>query len=424
MTSKKLTLADCRDMDARDPLAALRDQFDLPADIIYLDGNSLGAMPKTSLARAQEVITQEWGVGLIRSWNTAGWFDMPRKLGNKLARLVGGKENEVVVTDTTSTNLFKVMAAALRQQKETQPKRRVIVSERNNFPTDLYITQGLMDLLASLGNADYELKLVDGVEGVEAALNEDVAVVLLTHVNYQTGYMYDMADITAKVHKVGAVTVWDLCHSAGAVPVDLNAANADYAVGCTYKFLNGGPGSPAFLWVNPRYQETFWQPLSGWWGHARPFAMEPQYDPHAGVKRYLCGTQAITSLAMVENGLDTFADTDMDQLRAKSLALTSLFIDLVNQECEGFPLTLNTPLDTKYRGSQVGFVHPHGFAVVQALIERGVIPDYREPQIMRFGFTPLYIRYEDVWNSVVALKEILESKSWDQPKFHQRGTVT
>lgn len=424
MTSKTLTLADCRAMDASDPLAKLRDQFDLPADVIYLDGNSLGAMPRSSARRAQDVITQEWGVGLIRSWNTAGWFDMPRKLGNKLARLVGGNDNEVVVTDTTSTNLFKVMAAALRLQKDKAPQRRVIVSERNNFPTDLYITQGLMDLLSSLGSADYELRLVDGVEGLEAALTEDVAVVLLTHVNYQTGYMYDMADITAKVHKVGAVTVWDLCHSAGAVPIDLNGANADYAVGCTYKYLNGGPGSPAFLWVHPRHQESFWQPLSGWWGHARPFAMESQYDPHQGVKRYLCGTQAITSLALVENGLDTFADTNMEELREKSLKLTSLFIDLVHQECAGFPLTLNTPLDTKYRGSQVGFEHPHGFAVVQALIERGVIPDYREPKIMRFGFTPLYIGFEDVWNAVAVLKEILQSNSWDQPKFHQRGTVT
>ncbi|MBF5006771.1 kynureninase [Diaphorobacter caeni] len=424
MTTQKITLADCRALDASDPLAKLRDQFDLPSDVIYLDGNSLGAMPKTSAKRAQDVITQEWGVGLIRSWNTAGWFDMPRKLGNQLARLVGGKDNEVIVTDTTSTNLFKVMAAALRQQKEKAPARRVIVSERNNFPTDLYITQGLMDMLSSLGSADYELRLVDGAAGLEAALTEDVAVVLLTHVNYQTGYMYDMADITAKAHKVGALTIWDLCHSAGAVPVDLNGANADYAVGCTYKFLNGGPGSPAFLWVNPKYQESFWQPLSGWWGHARPFAMESNYDPHQGVKRYLCGTQAITSLAMVENGLDTFADTNMDELRVKSLQLTTLFIDLVNQECEGFPLTLNTPLDTKYRGSQVGFEHPHGFAVVQALIERGVIPDYREPKIMRFGFTPLYIGFEDVWNAVAVLKDILVSKSWDQPKFHQRGTVT
>lgn len=424
MTTPKISLADCRAMDARDPLAALRDQFTLPADVIYLDGNSLGATPKTAIARATEVITQEWATGLIRSWNTAGWFDLPRRLGNKLARLIGGKDNEVVVTDTTSTNLFKVMAAALRQQKSDAPKRRVVVSERNNFPTDLYITQGLMELLASLGDANYELRLVDGPQQLAAALTDDVAVVLLTHVNYQTGYMYDMVETTSQIHASGALAVWDLCHSAGAVPVDLNAANADYAVGCTYKFLNGGPGSPAFLWVNPRYQETFWQPLSGWWGHARPFAMESQYDPHAGIKRYLCGTQPMTSLALVECGLDTFAQTDMQQLRTKSLALTSLFIDLVRQECGEFPLTLNTPMDTKYRGSQVGFEHPEGYAVVQALIDRGVIPDYREPRIMRFGFTPLYIGFEDVWNAVAILKDILVSKSWDQPQFHQRGSVT
>ena len=424
MTTPKISLADCRAMDARDPLAALRDQFTLPADVIYLDGNSLGATPKTAIARATEVITQEWATGLIRSWNTAGWFDLPRRLGNKLARLIGGKDNEVVVTDTTSTNLFKVMAAALRQQKSDAPKRRVVVSERNNFPTDLYITQGLMELLASLGDANYELRLVDGPQQLAVALTDDVAVVLLTHVNYQTGYMYDMVETTSQIHASGALAVWDLCHSAGAVPVDLNAANADYAVGCTYKFLNGGPGSPAFLWVNPRYQETFWQPLSGWWGHARPFAMESHYDPHAGIKRYLCGTQPMTSLALVECGLDTFAQTDMQQLRTKSLALTSLFIDLVRQECGEFPLTLNTPMDTKYRGSQVGFEHPEGYAVVQALIDRGVIPDYREPRIMRFGFTPLYIGFEDVWNAVAILKDILVSKSWDQPQFHQRGSVT
>ncbi len=419
-----LTLADCRAMDARDPLAPLRDQFELPADVIYLDGNSLGAAPKAALARAQEVITQEWGVGLIRSWNTAGWFELPRRLGNMVARLIGAGEDEVIVTDTTSTNLFKVLAAALRQQQGVAPQRRVIVSERNNFPTDLYMTQGLIELLQSFGGARYELKLIDGPQDIDAALTDDVALLLLTHVNYQTGYMYDMADVTARAHAKGAVTIWDLCHSAGAVPVDLNGANADYAVGCTYKYLNGGPGSPAFLWVNARHQENFTQPLSGWWGHARPFAMEPHYDPHAGIKRYLCGTQAITSLAMVESGLDTFAATDMQQLRAKSLQLTTLFMDLVAQECADFPLVLNTPVDTKYRGSQVGYEHPQGFAVVQALIARGVIPDYREPRIMRFGFTPLYIRFEDVWNAVAVLKDILHSKSWDQPQFHQRGAVT
>ena len=424
MSTTPITLADCRAMDARDPLAPLREQFALPQDVIYLDGNSLGAAPKASLARAQEVITEEWGVGLIRSWNTAGWFDLPRRLGDKLARLVGAKENEVVVTDTTSTNLFKVMAAAMRAQQSQAPGRRVIVSERNNFPTDLYMTQGLIELLQSFGGAQYELKLIDGPQDIAAALDADVAVLLLTHVNYQTGYMYDMADVTARAHAKGVVTVWDLCHSAGAVPVDLNGSDADYAVGCTYKYLNGGPGAPAFLWVHPRHQENFWQPLSGWWGHAKPFAMDPQYAPHAGIKRYLCGTQAITSLAMVESGLDTFAATDMQQLRAKSLQLTTLFMDLVAQECGEFGLVLNTPVDTKYRGSQVGYEHPHGFAVVQALIARGVIPDYREPKIMRFGFTPLYIRFEDVWNSVAVLKDILQTRSWDQPQFHQRGTVT
>ena len=279
-------------------------------------------------------------------------------------------------------------------------------------------------MLASLGEASYELRLIDGPEQLGAALDADVAVLLLTHVNYQTGYMYDMAAATEAAHACGALAVWDLCHSAGAVPVDLNGANADYAVGCTYKYLNGGPGSPAFLWVHERHQDGFWQPLSGWWGHARPFAMEPGYDPHAGIRRYLCGTQPIVSLALVECGLDTFAATDMQQLRAKSLALTTLFMDLVAQECAEFPLTLNTPVDPRHRGSQVGYEHPEGFAVVQALIARGVIPDYREPRIMRFGFTPLYIRFEDVWNAVAILKDVLQTGSWDRPEHRQRGTVT
>ena len=424
MSSPPITLADCRAMDARDALAGLREQVALPEGVLYLDGNSLGAAPRTAPARARQVIAEEWGEGLIRSWNTAGWFDLPRRLGGKLARLMGAGNDEVVVTDTTSANLFKVLAAALRQQKQAAPGRRVIVSERNNFPTDLYITQGMIDMLASLGEASYELRLIDGPEQLGAALDADVAVLLLTHVNYQTGYMYDMAAATEAAHACGALAVWDLCHSAGAVPVDLNGANADYAVGCTYKYLNGGPGSPAFLWVHERHQDGFWQPLSGWWGHARPFAMEPGYDPHAGIRRYLCGTQPIVSLALVECGLDTFAATDMQQLRAKSLALTTLFMDLVAQECAEFPLTLNTPVDPRHRGSQVGYEHPEGFAVVQALIARGVIPDYREPRIMRFGFTPLYIRFEDVWNAVAILKDVLQTGSWDRPEHRQRGTVT
>lgn len=419
-----ITHSDCQTLDQQDVLAFLRDHFVLPEGVIYLDGNSLGAQPKAALAKAQEVITKEWGIGLIRSWNTAGWFDLPLRLGNQLAKLIGAQDGQVVVTDTTSINLFKVLAAALRQQEAQAPRKRIIVSERRNFPTDLYIAQGLIEQLHAHGAAAYQLRLIDSPEELGAALDDDVAVVMLTHVNYQTGYMFDMASVTAMAHRQGALTVWDLAHSAGAVVVDLNGAQADYAVGCTYKYLNGGPGSPAFLWVNAKHQNTFWQPLSGWWGHARPFAMEPEYQPQQGISRYLCGTQPITSLAMVQCGLDVFDHTTMTKLRNKSLALTSLFMDLIQQECGDYPLTLITPTDPTLRGSHVSYEHPHGFAVVQALIERGVIPDYREPRIMRFGFTPLYTRFEDVWNAVAILKDILATESWNQTRFHQRTSVT
>ncbi|MEY4100193.1 MAG: Family ership [Pseudomonadota bacterium] len=415
---------ECERYDQHDTLAPLREQFFLPDGVIYLDGNSLGAQPKAALARAQQVIAQEWGAGLIRSWNTAGWFELPRRLGDQLAPLVGARAGEVVVTDTTSINLFKLLSAALRQQQASAPAKRVIVSERRNFPTDLYIAQGLIDQLQAHGATPYELRLIDSPDELPAALDADVAVLMLTHVNYQTGYMFDMAAATALAHQAGALTVWDLAHSAGAVPVDLNASQADYAVGCTYKYLNGGPGAPAFLWVHASQQGAFWQPLSGWWGHARPFAMEPGYQPQQGISRYLCGTQPVTSLAMVACGLDIFSQTSMVALRDKSVALTTLFIDLVQQTCADFPLTLITPLDPARRGSQVSYEHPDGFAVVQALIARGVIPDYREPRIMRFGFTPLYTRFVDVWDAVAVLQDILTTRAWDQPNFHQRAAVT
>ncbi len=419
-----LTRNDCQSADQLDTLSSLREQFALPEGIVYLDGNSLGAMPKAALTKAQDVITKEWGQGLIRSWNNAGWFELPQRLGNKLAKLVGANPGEVVVTDTTSINLFKVLAAALRVQEARAPHKRVIVSERRNFPTDLYIAQGLMEQLHAHGAPTYQLRLIDAPDELDDAVDDQVAVVMLTHVNYQTGYMFDMGTATATAHRCGALTVWDLAHSAGAVEVDLNAAKADFAVGCTYKYLNGGPGAPAFLWVNARHQDSFWQPLSGWWGHARPFAMESDYQPSRGISRYLCGTQAIVSLAVVECGLDIFDQTSMAELRKKSLALTTLFMSLVEQECSGFPLKLITPSDPAQRGSQVSYEHPHGFAVVQAMIESGVIPDYREPRIMRFGFAPLYTRFEDVWNAVAILKDILSTESWDQAKFHQRTAVT
>ncbi|MFC3109751.1 kynureninase [Undibacterium arcticum] len=401
----------CLALDASDPLAALRDQFDLPDGVIYLDGNSLGARPKAALTRAQQVIAQEWGSDLIRSWNTAGWFDLPSRLGNRLAALIGAEADEVVVTDSTSINLFKALAAALQMQaaNPATSARRVIVTERSNFPTDIYMAQGLTTWL----DRGYTVKLVDRPEQLPAAIDAQTAVVMLTHVNYRTGYQLDMAALTAHIHAQGALAVWDLAHSAGAVPVDLNRAQADLAVGCTYKYLNGGPGAPAFIWIAKRHQAKFRHPLSGWWGHAAPFAMHSEFQPTAGARRALCGTQPIVSLALVECGLDVFAQTTMDQVRAKSLALTDLFIALVERRCGHHPLGLVTPREHARRGSQVSFTHPHGYAVMQALIARGVIGDYREPEIMRFGFTPLYTSYVDVWDAVEVLLQILDKQDYD-----------
>ena len=416
MTTRNACLA----LDAEDSLAPLRAQFALPAGVIYLDGNSLGARPVAALERAQAVIAQEWGDGLIRSWNSAGWRDLPQRLGNRLASLIGAGDDEVVVTDTTSINLFKVLGAALKVQAGRAPERKVIVSESSNFPTDLYIAQGLMDLLQQ----GYSLRLVDSPEALAQAIDQDVAVVLLTHVNYKTGYMHDMAALTALIHECGALAIWDLAHSAGAVPVDLRQADADYAIGCTYKYLNGGPGSQAFAWVSPKLCDLVAQPLSGWFGHVRQFDMESGYEPSKGIARYLCGTQPITSLAMVECGLDIFAQTDMLSLRRKSLALTDLFIQLVEERCAAHALTLITPREHAKRGSHVSFEHPQGYAVIQALIARGVIGDYREPRIMRFGFTPLYTSFTEVFDAVQILGEILDEKTWAQAQFQVRHSVT
>ncbi|KJK25789.1 kynureninase [Burkholderiaceae bacterium 16] len=415
-----MTREQCLALDQQDPLRSLREQFALPDGVIYLDGNSLGARPRSAAARAADVVSEEWGTGLIRSWNTAGWFELPQRLGNMLAPLVGAGEDEIVVTDTTSINLFKVLAAALRVQQTRDPKRKIIVSEASNFPTDLYIAQGLADLLQQ----GYSLRLVNAPEEIDAAVDADTAVLMLTHVNYKTGEMLDMAGLTEMAHARGVLTVWDLAHSAGAVPVALNESKADYAVGCTYKYLNGGPGSPAFLWVAPALRNAFWQPLSGWWGHAAPFAMEPGYRPRDGVARFLCGTQPITSLAMVECGLDIFAQTDMQSLRAKSLQLTDLFIALVEARCGHHPLELVTPRAHMRRGSHVSFAHPDGFGLVQALIERGVIGDYREPRVARFGFTPLYTSFTEVWDAVEIMRDVLDSGSYKAERHQTRGQVT
>lgn len=410
----------CMAADANDPLRRFRDEFILPEGVIYLDGNSLGARPAAAAGVASRVLEQEWGSGLIRSWNTAGWFDLPGRLGDKLATLIGAGPGEVVITDTTSLNLFKALAAALQLQKSADPARKVIVTERDNFPTDIYIAEGIATFL----NQGYSVRLIDAELPLEAALGPDVAVVALSHVNYRTGSMWDMRATSSSIHDAGALTVWDLAHSAGAVPVDVVGSAADFAVGCTYKYLNGGPGSPAFIWAHPRHQDRLWQPLSGWWGHARPFAMEDSYAPAPGIARFLCGTQPILSVALVECGLDICIAAATTLLREKSLALTDLFISLVAARCGGHPLELITPLDHARRGSHVSYVHPEGHAVMQALIARGIIGDYREPGVLRFGITPLYLGHLDVWHAVDALFDILDNRLWDSPEFHTREKVT
>ena len=396
--------------------------------MIYLDGNSLGALPKATPLRVAQAVTQEWGHNLIQSWNTAGWFQMPLQVGNKIAPLIGAKVGEVAAADSTSINLFKVLSAALSIAKADHPDKKTILSERTNFPTDLYIAEALCK------DRGYELKLVEADE-LQIALQQDVAVLLLTHVNYRTGAMLNMNAMTAAAHAVGALAVWDLAHSAGAVPVDLNNANADFAVGCGYKYLNGGPGAPAFVWVHPKHTDRFWQPLNGWWGHAAPFEFTPNYKPAAGIARFQCGTQPILSLTALDAGLDVFVEAEklggIRALRQKSLALSQLFMQLVKTQLNGHGFGIATPEQDELRGSQVSLTRTEGaFAIVQALIARSVIGDFRagdgrnDPDILRFGLTPLYLSYADVWHAVRHIKEVMDSQEWQQTRFTQKHAVT
>jgi len=410
------TREDCLARDHADPLASHRAGFDLPDGLIYLDGNSLGAKPRTVEPRLAQVIGQEWGRDLITSWNRHGWIDLPLRLGDKIARLIGAGPGEVAVADSTSINLFKVLAAALR----LRPGRRTILSVRDNFPTDLYTAEGLI----GLSDGRHRLRLVDAADIIRA-LDADTAVVLLTQVDYRTGALFDLPDVTRAAHGAGALVVWDLAHSAGALPVDLNAAEADFAVGCGYKYLNGGPGAPAFVFVARRHHDRFVQPLSGWLGHAAPFAFEPSFRPAAGIARALCGTPPILSLAALEVGVDTVLAADMTMLRAKSIALGDLFIQMVEgQGGDHLGLSLASPREAMRRGSQVSFRHAEGYAVMQALIARGVIGDFRAPDLLRFGFAPLYVRYVDVFDAAAALIGILASRDWDRPAFKRRAAVT
>ena len=434
---RPLTRADALALDSADPLAPLRDLFDLPEGVVYLDGNSLGALPRATAGRVQEVVTGEWGRGLVGSWNTAGWIELPRRVGDKIGRLVGAGAGELVAADSTSVNLYKVLSAAMTIAATDSPGRTRIVSERSNFPTDLYVAASV----ARRHGAELVL-LDDPAPGesteaaVEQALDDRTAVLLLTQVGYRTGRLLDLARLTRSAHAAGVLTVWDLCHSAGAVPVDRAAADADFAVGCGYKFLNGGPGAPAFVWVAPRHADRFTQPLSGWMGHATPFAMTPDYVPAAGIGRYLSGTPSVLGLAALECGVDTLLAAEeyggLPALREKSLALTRLFADLVDTRLAGHGLAVESPREDARRGSQLSLSRPEGaYAIVQALIARGVVGDFRagdaatgSADILRFGVTPLYTRFVDVWDAVDQLAEVMASEEWREPRFGERQAVT
>lgn len=409
-------LAAVEAMDAADVLRPMRERFVLPEGLIYLDGNSLGAASHAAYGELERAAREEWGQGLIRSWNKAGWFDMPVVLGDRIGRLVGAAAGQTVVADTTSINIYKALHAAMG----LRPDRSVIVAEGGSFPTDLYVAEGVASTRPGTS-----IRL-EGVHApaIEELIDESVAVVLVNHVNYKSGELRDMAALTRRAHEAGALVVWDLCHTAGALPVELDACNADFAVGCGYKYLNGGPGAPAFIYVAERHLGTATQPLSGWWGHARPFAFEQGFAPDAGIRRFQCGTQGILSMRALKGALDIWDDVDMAALRAKSIALTDLFIQFVEARCGGYGLKLECPRDGVKRGSQVSFAHDNAYAIMQALIERGVIGDFRAPATIRFGFTPLYIGFKDVWKAVEVLEDIMRSEAWKDARFAVRAAVT
>lgn len=390
-----------------------KDRFDIPEGTIYLDGNSLGVLPKGAADRALRTIQDEWGTELIKAWNTAGWMALPQKVGDKIAPLIGAPEGSIATGDTLSIKVFQAVATALKQR----PDRKVILSDTGNFPTDLYMAQGLIDTIGK----DHVLKTV-APEDVEAAISEDVAAVMLTHVDYRTGRLHDMDGITRSAHAAGAVMIWDLAHSAGAVPVDITASGAEFAVGCTYKYLNGGPGAPAFIYARPDIIETVEPALAGWLGHDAPFAMEMTYRPAMSTERLRIGTPPIVQLAILDEALDAFDGIGMQDLRASSIRLSELFIREVEARCP--MLTLASPRDPEDRGSQVSFRFDNGYEAMQALIARGVIGDFRAPDIMRFGFTPLYLDDADIIAAAQILEDIMARETWKDPAYAVRSRVT
>ncbi|WP_018982562.1 kynureninase [Salinimonas chungwhensis] len=411
-----MTLYTIEQLDDQDPLAAKRALFDLPEDVIYLDGNSLGALPHASIQRVQEVVTHQWGNDLIGSWNKHGWIDLPQKTGDKIASLLGAGPGQVIVCDSISVNLYKLLITAL----EMQPGRATVVSEQGNFPTDLYMVQGVQALL---GEKRCNLLTV-AADSIEHALTEDVAVLMLTHINFRSGQLHDMQRLTRLAHAKGILVIWDLAHSAGAVPLNLDDCGVDFAVGCGYKYLNGGPGAPAFLYAATRHHEKINQPLAGWMGHANPFAFSQDYQPAPGIKQFLAGTPSIIAMAALDAALDVFNDIDMTTVREKSVALTQLFLQLKQQHTDLDELILCSPEDTSQRGSQLSFCHDDAYAICQALIDNGVVPDFRAPDIVRFGFTPLYLSFADIANAVEILQKVMHEKRYQKDKYKQRATVT
>jgi len=390
-----------------------KDLFDLPEGVIYLDGNSLGPLPKGAVERVSAVMRAEWGHDLIKAWNTAGWMDLPRVVGDRIGELIGAPAGTVATGDTLSIKVYQALAAALKMR----PDRKVILSDNGNFPSDLYMAEGLIGLLGQ----GYELR-TPAPEAVADAITEEVAVVMLTHVDYRTGRMHDMDAITRRAHDAGAVMIWDLAHSAGAVPVDMGRSNAEFAVGCSYKYLNGGPGAPAFIYARPDIVQDVEPALSGWLGHDAPFAMERSYRPAMSTERLRVGTPPILQLAVLQQALAAWDGVDMGALRAASLALTDRFIEEVEARCP--QLDLATPRDGAIRGSQVSFRFEHGYAAMQALIDRGVIGDFRAPDIMRFGFTPLFIHEGDVVAAAAIIEDVIGNELWRDAKYQTRSRVT
>ncbi|MEM1121605.1 MAG: kynureninase [Bacteroidota bacterium] len=410
-----ITQVHCRTLDQQDPLAHLQDAFHLPKGKINMDGNSLGSLPKTTLEKLTGVVNREWREGMIASWSEAGWFDSPIRVGNKIAPLIGANTGEVLVADTTSINIYKALCAALHLNKS----RHVMLSEAGNFPTDLYMMQGI----STFSDGKLQAKVVEP-EAIFDALDESIAVLLLTQVHYKTAAIKDMKAITQRAHEKGILVIWDLSHSVGSIEVQLNDCEVDFAVGCGYKFLNGGPGAPAFIYVAERHQQEALVILAGWMGHQDPFAFTEDYQPAPSIARFRCGTPGILGMAALENGVDLFAKTDLKALRTKALQLSRLFIQLMEQECANFGFTLASPKDDNRRAGHVAYRHEQGHGIYQAIKKRGIISDFRTPDILRFGITPMYLRFQDIFQVVQVIKEVMATEAWDNPAYQIRAAIT